>query len=265
MTSGQSRIAADRNVRAPAFTLIELLSVVAIIGVLTALLLPALSAAKAKGQQTACLNNLKQLALSAQMYPADNGGKLAANIPVLAFGSAPGTNAWVLGNMKSFYDATNGALIRQGLFFPYASQLPIYRCPADPSQIGSVSRARSYSMNGWMGSRYMETSFSQNNLRTFVKDNELITAGAANLWMIADEHEASIDDAWFLVTMDDSRPFASFPGTRHTRGYSLNFADGHAEKYRLRDSNSQSPAKQVTYQNADWIRLKQVTTTPWGR
>lgn len=234
----------------------ELLLVVASIAVLAALLVPALAAAQARGRRTVCLDNLKQAGLSFQMYSADNDGKLAQNYPLTEVGS----NSWVLGDMKVSSDSTNKAFIRQGKFFPYASQVTLYRCPGDTSRTGEAPRVRSYSMNGWIGSRYMESHLRTNGFRTFVRDSELAAAGAAKLWVLTDEHENSIDDAWFLVTADDSQPFASYPAIRHEHSYGLNFADGHAEFFKMQAPESQVASGAVGANNADWQRLKQVTT-----
>ncbi|MCB1125029.1 MAG: DUF1559 domain-containing protein [Verrucomicrobiae bacterium] len=58
------------------FTLVELLVVVAVLGVLAAMLLPALASAKEAGRRAACVSNLRQIGIALHAYASDAGDRI---------------------------------------------------------------------------------------------------------------------------------------------------------------------------------------------
>jgi prepilin-type N-terminal cleavage/methylation domain-containing protein/prepilin-type processing-associated H-X9-DG protein len=128
-----------RNARA-AFTLIELLVVIAIIGILAAMLLPALSLARKKGQAAACIGNLKQIGVALEMYESDNNGWLP---PAARLG--PGQDGASFDRIVAPYmSGTSVAVIDP----TYAQWAGVWKCPTDKIPRGNpLAPPRSYAMN----------------------------------------------------------------------------------------------------------------------
>jgi len=248
-----------------AFTLIELLAVIAIVAVLAAILLPALAGARERSRGVYCLNNTRQLTLAWRLYADDHEGLLPYNLVMSEW--SPRTNVNWVNNVMSWdlnSDNTNQATITGASLGPYvAGVTSIYHCPSDQtlsaaqSAAGWSQRVRSYAVNAMVGNPGTNSAGSGNpnnpGYRQFFKLEQM--PQPTEIFMFLDEHPASIDDGCFLPDLAgmgwqmNGVPVSAWkelPASYHNRSAAFSFADGHASLHRWQNSTTLAPTLPYT-------------------
>ena len=182
-----------------AFSLIELLTVISIIGILASFLLVAMSSARAKSRQTACVNNLHQIGLGFTGYALDHEGKYPMDVPERLGGSMEYNQSLIISHTPFSRDFHHFRVLSNEI-----PNVKIMLCPADRRR----QAARDY------------RSFTNENLSYWVNTKAAPHATLATLagdWNI---HNSGATNDLTLIT---------FGREVHRRQGSVLFADGRVE------------------------------------
>jgi type II secretory pathway pseudopilin PulG len=257
-----------KNQRRSAFTLTELLAINAVAVALAATVLPALTQANGGARQALCAANKRQLGLAWLMYAADNRGVLVHNNggDAAKWNAPPTVTSWANGwedFSPNTLDNTNvmdligtGSPLTGTQFGTYVKNINIYKCPCDkytaPIFGTKMPRLRSVSMNAFVGDADESTT---GGWVVYHKLTDITAPPPALLWVITDEHPDSINDAWFTVDPAAIGFWGDLPGSYHSAGNVMVFADGHAEYHKWMDgynastgSGTVQPVLGITYE-----------------
>jgi prepilin-type N-terminal cleavage/methylation domain-containing protein/prepilin-type processing-associated H-X9-DG protein len=214
------------RIRSSGFTLIELLVVVAIIALLAAMLLPALSKGKASAQRAQCESNLRQLGMAAQMYWSDNNGN---SFPYSQGLTNSGTLYWFGWIDNTQPEGHRPFDLSTGSLYSYLNGSDVRLCP---SPVWSLPQFKlkgtnvifSYGCNSYLFGGPGGAIQKANKILTPTDTAIFADAAQVNDFAPPASRANPMFEEWYYVDKSTSYPNGHF---RHSQNASVTFADGH--------------------------------------
>ncbi len=203
--------------RPTSFTLIELLTTIAIISILMGMLLPTIGRSKEDARGIFCSNNLRQLTLANMTYANENFDTW----PARGDNSATDYNN-ALGSWVPCGDAFDPAFdVAKGMLYPLIKNVEVYRCPSDAQptrgQLSYSINANLYSLRVAKASTAAGITYPMPSRFTQQQDRLIIFVD-----------EGSPNDGNFKPIQPDY-DWADDPHWPHNSKSSFSFLDGHGE------------------------------------
>lgn len=221
-----------------AFTLIELLAVVAIILLLLSLLVPALNKARDKAYQIVCESNVRQVMAAIINYASDNDG----SFPDPDWRMGTDQISWL--SSRNVWNSPED--LHGGLIWKYTGNVKVYRCPADPQPQsnditftwikipGNTRMVTSYNMNGSVcGYGKLQSANAANVIKAFgtpnakMWDTFRLTEFRPNDIMYWEGDETTDQNGWWWDGAN--YPYEGI-SARHFGAGTMASADGHVER-----------------------------------
>lgn len=150
------------NKESAGFTLTELLVVIAVIGILAGLLLPALARAKAQARNSVCTNNLRQLGIATRLYSDDNMSRLP-NAEILP--TDPITPASPLPRICDVLASYVGRASAAD-----TNRVTVFKCPSDKAGL-FATEGSSYEWNADLNGQRIDEARTKNDFMFLVDTN----------------------------------------------------------------------------------------------
>jgi prepilin-type processing-associated H-X9-DG protein len=227
--------------RASAFTIVELLAVIAVVALLASIVKSASAGSRVNRSTVECRNNLKQLTVAWSMYAEDNHGQLVCNDLI----GPPFSCSWVGGwlDFSASPDNTNVALLidhkaysNYAYLGPYLQTAGVFKCPEDKSAVRIAGilmpRVRSVSLNNYLGGQ--DTVWSPSG-PVLLFTNMARIKFPSRMFVMLDERPESIHGGSFACDASTAWQLVGWPGFYHQGGGNFSFVDGHTETHRWKD------------------------------